>query len=223
MQQELMSIEQNQTWQLTDLPEGHKAIGLKWIYKIKKNVDGETVKCKARLVAKGYVQQQGIDFEEIFAPVTRTEIVRTILSLTAQQGWTAYHLDVKAAFLNGELLEEVYVVQPEGYKNEQYPEKVYKLRKALYGLRQAPRAWNQRLDKYLESINFQRCPQEHGVYKKNTSKGILLIGVYVDDLIVTGSNLEEINKFKEQMQTEFSMNDLGKLSYYLGIEVNQNS
>ncbi|KAF0921712.1 hypothetical protein E2562_016986 [Oryza meyeriana var. granulata] len=105
----------NQTWRLVPLPPGHRPIGLKWVYKVKKNAAGEVIKHKARLVAKGYVQQPGVDFDEVFAPVARIESVRLLLALAAQEGWPVHHMDVKSAFLNGELIEEVYVRQPPGF------------------------------------------------------------------------------------------------------------
>ena len=137
---ELSSIRKNKTWTLVDLPDGCKAIGLKWVFKIKRNADGTIKKYKARLVAKGYVQRHGIDFEEVFAFVARIETVRVIIALAASNGWEIHHLDVKTAFLHGDLLEEVYVSQPEGFKVKGSENKVYRLHKALYGLRQAPRA-----------------------------------------------------------------------------------
>lgn len=168
MQQEINSIEQNDTWKLTELPAGSKVIGLKWVYKIKRDANGEIIKYKARLVAKGYVQEKGVDFDEIFAPVTRIETVRLLLALAAKHGWEVHHLDVKTAFLNGELQEDVYVVQPEGFVKKGQEHLVYKLIKALYGLRQAPRAWYAKLNKSLEDFGFVRCPHEHAVYIKRT-------------------------------------------------------
>lgn len=221
MDQEITSIEKNKTWSLTDLPAGHKLIGLKWVYKLKKDSEGKVVKHKARLVAKGYVQRQGIDDEEVFSPVARIETVWLLLVLVAQCKWQVYHMDVKTAFLNGELLEEVYVTQQEGYVVKQQEHKVYRLFKALYGLRQAPRAWNLQLDRKLKSFGFIKCPQEHAVYVRTKQSNILIIGVYVDDLIITGTEAIDIQEFKHQMMNEFEMSDLGLLSYYLGIEVEQ--
>ena len=221
MQQEPDAIEKNKTWTLTELPAGHKAIGVKWVYKLKKDPNGKIIKHKARLVAKGYVQEKGIDYDEVFARVTRLETVRLLLALSAQQGWDVHHLDVKSAFLNGDLQEEVYVKQPDGFVKDGQEHKVYRLSKALYGLRQAPRAWNVRLDKYLVSLGFVKCPQEHAVYKRSKEDEMLIVGVYVDDLIVIGTCPAEIKKFKKQMEEEFEMSDLGLLSYYLGIEVAQ--
>jgi hypothetical protein len=177
------------------------------------------VKHKARLVAKGYVQKQGVDFEEVFAPVARLDTVRFILALAANLGWKVHHLDVKSAFLHGELEEEVYVTQPEGYVVKGREQNVFKLSKALYGLKQAPRAWNVKLDKSLKKFGFSRCLSEQAVYIRGAGTDAIILGVYVDGLIVTGGNLAKVKLFKTKMMTEFEMTDLGLLSYYLGIEV----
>ncbi|GJQ99116.1 zinc finger, CCHC-type containing protein [Tanacetum coccineum] len=221
MNVELDAIEKNQTWSLVDLPVGRKPIGLKWVYKLKRDPSGNILKYKARLVAKGYVQKPGVDFDEVFAPVARIETIRILLALASSHGWKVHHLDVKSAFLNGTLEEEVYVTQPEGYVKTNHPTKVYKLSKALYGLRQAPRAWNSRLDKFLKGLNFTRCGLEYGVYTRKQHGNVLIVGVYVDDLIVTGNCDDDVKYFKQQMNKEFEMSDMGLLSYYLGIEVTQ--
>jgi len=146
MRSELQSIQANNTWYYSELPKGHKAIGLKWVFKVKRDQKGNIVKHKARLVAKGYAQRHGVDYEEVFAPVARLETVRLVLALAAQGKWEVHHMDVKSAFLNGDLQEEVYVTQPPGFMNPKYSGRVMKLNKALYGLKQAPRAWNSKLD-----------------------------------------------------------------------------
>jgi hypothetical protein len=221
MQEEMDSIHQNNTWELSDLPSDHKAIGLKWIFKVKRDPAGKIVKHKARLVAKGYAQIQGVDYEEVFAPVARLETVRLLLALAAQGEWQVHHMDVKSAFLNGELLEEVYVQQPPGFTDSNSARKVLRLKKALYGLKQAPRAWNSRLDQELVKLGFNRSVEEHAVYRRGTSNSLLLVGVYVDDLIICGPNSNHIAEFKQQMMQSFKMSDLGLLSYYLGLEVKQ--
>ncbi|KAD3337417.1 hypothetical protein E3N88_32937 [Mikania micrantha] len=221
MRTEIESIEKNKTWTLVELPKDHRPIGLKWVYKLKKDAKGNVVKYKARLVAKGYVQKHGVDFDEVFAPVACMETVRMILALAATDGWQVHHLDVKSAFLNGELKEVVYVSQPDGFVKKGQEGKVYHLSKALYGLRQAPRAWNLKMDCTLRSLGYKRCPQEHSVYMKKDGTNLLLVGVYVDDLVVTGSNMSIIVEFKRQMMRQFEMSDLGLLNYYLGIEVQQ--
>ncbi|GKA82599.1 zinc finger, CCHC-type containing protein [Tanacetum coccineum] len=221
MKIELDSINKNNTWALTTLPPNQKAIGLKWVFKTKRDAKGNIIKYKARLVAKGYVQEQGIDFDEVFAPVARIETVRLILALAAYHGWQVHHLDVKSAFLHGNLKEEVYVTQPEGFVQQGNSGKVYKLTKALYGLRQAPRAWNVKLDQTLKSLDFKKCNLEQAVYTKRSKNSTLIVGVYVDDLIITGTPKKEIKVFKSQMEEKFEMSDLGLLAYYLGNEVTQ--
>ena len=218
---EIFSIEKNNTWVLVDLPKGFKPIGLKWVFKIKRNADGSINKYKARLVAKGYVQRHGIDYDEVFAPVARIETIRLVIAIAAANGWEIHHLDVKTAFLHGELKEEVYVSQPEGFEIKGKEDKVYKLMKALYGLRQAPRAWNIKLNRILQEFGFTRCSKEPSVYRREEKSSTLMVCVYVDDLLVTGSSLQLIVEFKREMASKFDMSDLGRLTYYLGIEVIQ--
>jgi hypothetical protein len=191
------------------------------VFKLKKGETGEVVKHKARLVARGFVQQAGVDFDEVFAPIARMESVRLLLALAAEASWNVHHMDVKSAFLNGDLKEEVYVCQPPGFVVLGQEHKVLRLRKALYGLRQAPRAWNEKLDATLKRIGFHQSEHEHAMYRRGDSSSVLLVGVYVDDLIITGASSEGIEAFKAEMKTLFQMSDLGLLSLYLGIEVHQ--
>ncbi|CAJ2660326.1 unnamed protein product [Trifolium pratense] len=222
MDAEIKAIEDNNTWELSVLPEGMKAIGVKWIYKTKYNEMGQIDKHKARLVAKGYTQKYGIDYSEVFAPVARWETIRTVLALAASKGWCVYQLDVKSAFLHGELTEDIYVEQPAGYLKGD-SKQVYKLRKALYGLKQAPRAWYSKIEAHFLSEKFEKCPVEHTLFVKkvDNNDGILIVSIYVDDLIVTGNNLVHINTFKQSMMNRFAMSDLGKMKYFLGVEVCQ--
>ncbi|WVZ61751.1 LOW QUALITY PROTEIN: hypothetical protein U9M48_011574 [Paspalum notatum var. saurae] len=221
MLEEMASIEENKTWTLVDLPKGQRAIGLKWVFKLKKDEHGEVIKHKAQLVAMGYVQRQGIDFEEVFAPVARMESVRVVLAVAAHHGWSVHHMDVKSAFLNGELVEEFYVAQPPGFTAAGHEEKVLRLHKALYGPRQVPRAWNAKLDASLHELGFTRSKCEHGLYVRGAEASRLVVGIYVDDLIITREMKKEIDSFKLQMKKLFKMSYLGPLSYYLGIEVKQ--
>ncbi|GJV80979.1 ribonuclease H-like domain, reverse transcriptase, RNA-dependent DNA polymerase [Tanacetum coccineum] len=191
MKDELDSINRNNTWRLTSLPPGHKAIGLKCVFKTKKDAAVKTIKHKARLVAKGYIQEHGIDFEEVFTPVARMETIRLLLAIAANNKWQVHHLDIKSAFLHGTYNEE------------------------------APRAWNIKLDNTLKSLDFKKCALEQAIYTRTERDSILLVGVYVDDLIITGTPKREIDKFKDQMKEIFEMSDLGLLAYYLGIEVTQ--
>jgi hypothetical protein len=204
-----------------NLPCGHRAIGLKWVFKLKYNEAGDIVKHKARLVAKGYVQQHGIDFNEVFAPVARMESVHLVLAMAVHHGWPAHQMDVKSSFFNGDLNEEVYVTHPPGFIAEGHEQKVLKLHKALYGLCQAPNAWNAKLNTSFMELGFTRCRTEHGLYTRVRSNSRLVVGVYIDDLLIVGECMKEIDRFKDEMKQSFCMSDLGPLPYYLGIEVKQ--
>ena len=204
-----------------DKPQHRKVIGVKWVYRTKLNADGSVNKYKARLVVKGYSQVFGVDFSETFAPVARLDTIRMLLALTAQKGWKTYQLDVKSAFLNGYLQEEIYVEQPEGFQVKGQEEKVYLLKKALYGLKQAPRAWYSRIDEHLQSLGFVKSPSEATLYVKGTDANLIVVSVYVDDLLVTGSNEKLVKEFKAEMLKVFEMTNLGLMSYFLGMEVKQ--
>lgn len=219
MEEEIRMIEKNDTWELVSCPDSKEVIGVKWIFKRKLNSDGSLNKCKARLVAKGYSQQPGIDYNETFAPVARLDTIRTLVALAAQKSWKIFQLDVKSAFLNGVLEEEVYVDQPEGFEREEG--KVLRLKKALYGLKQAPRAWYGRIDGYFCDQGFKRSMSEPTLYVKLKGKALLIVSLYVDDLIVTGNDLEVIKEFKHDMMNTFEMSDLGLMHYFLGMEVCQ--
>jgi hypothetical protein len=162
-----------------------------------------------------------VDFDEVFAPIARIESVQLLLALAAQEGWPVHHMDVKSVFLNGELVEEVYVRQPPGFTVVGHENKVLRLDKALYSLRQAPRAWNPKLHETLVALGFSHNTSDHAVYARGKGASRLLVGVYVDDLIITGNDVAEIAKFKQQMSSRFKMSDLGLLRFYLGIEVQQ--
>jgi Reverse transcriptase (RNA-dependent DNA polymerase) len=199
MEDEIKMIEKNETWKLVEKPNEKDVVGLKWIYKTKTNLDGSMQKCKARLVAKGYSQQPGIDYQETFALVARHEIIRMLISLAAHKGWKMFQLDVKSAFLNGVLKEEVYVVQPQGFEVEGEEEKVYKLKKVLYGLKQTPRVWYGNIDAYFTEKGFRRSPSEPTLYVNHDETGMLIVSLYVDDLIFTGNDEEMMHEFKNNM------------------------
>lgn len=224
MDDEIVAIEKNDTWELVELPEGMKTIGVKWVYKTKLKENGELDKHKARLVAKGYKQEFGIDYKEVFAPVARHDTIRLVISLAAQNSWPIFQLDVKSAFLHGELKEHVFVTQPPGYVKTGEEYKVYKLKKALYGLKQAPRAWYSRIEAYFLKTGFVKCPYEHTLSIKYENNGkLLIVCLYVDDLIYTGNDRSMFDRFKESMMKEFDMSDLGLMHYFLGIEVVQST
>ena len=187
MLEEMKAIEENETWELVDPSPGCRPIALKWVYKVKRDERGAIVKHKARLVARGFVQREGVDFEEAFAPVARMESVRLLLALAAVKDWRVHHLDIKSTFLNGELAQMVFVRQPPGFAVKGEEHRVLRLRKALYGPRQAPRAWNNKLDATLGELGFTRCANEHALYTRRWGKEELVVRVYVDNLIITGA------------------------------------
>ncbi|KAI5348631.1 hypothetical protein L3X38_001518 [Prunus dulcis] len=222
MTEEILMIEKNSTWELVDRPSSKPIVGVKWIFKIKLNLDGSIQKHKARLVAKGFTQKPGIDFNETFAPVARLDTIRTLIALAAQKGWKLWQLDVKSAFLNGVLEEEVYVDQPDGFVVNGDEDKVYRLRKALYGLKQAPRAWYSEIDSYLSQCGFHKSPSEATLYvRTKEGVGTLIVSIYVDDIVYTGSSDEMMKEFKAEMMCKYEMSDLGLLHHFLGMGVTQ--
>lgn len=221
MKEELSMINKNNTWQLVSKPDHKKTIGVKWVFKTKLNPNGTVNKYKARLVVKGYAQVSGVDYSETFAPVARMDTIRLLLAVAAQKRWTIYQLDVKSAFLNGDLSEDIYVDQPEGFVVKGHEDKVYKLRKALYGLKQAPRAWYSKIDCYLHQLGFQKSLSEVTLYYKQSERGLVVVSIYVDDLLVTGEKESEIVKLKVGLMKQFEMTDLGRMSYFLGMEIQQ--
>ncbi|KAE8721174.1 hypothetical protein F3Y22_tig00016637pilonHSYRG00095 [Hibiscus syriacus] len=221
MNEEIEAIDRNNTWELAELPKGSQPIGVKWVFKKKMNAQGEIERYKARLVAKGYKQKAGIDYDEVFAPVARMETIRLLISQAAQFKWPIFQMDVKSAFLNGVLEEDIYIEQPPGYVKVEEDKKVLKLKKALYGLKQEPRAWNTRIDTYFMENGFKKCPYEHALYAKKNGGNVLFVALYVDDLNFMGNNDEMIEEFKGTMTREFEMTDLGLMKFFLGLEVRQ--
>ncbi|KAD3337683.1 hypothetical protein E3N88_33203 [Mikania micrantha] len=222
MREEMEALKKNKTWDLTSLPAGKNVVGVKWTYKTKIGPSGEVTRHKARLVAKGYSQVEGVDYTETFAPVARFETIRVIIAIAAHRGWELHQLDVKTAFLNGDLTEEIYVSQPEGFEVKGSETKVYRLRKALYGLKQAPRAWYSKIDGYFLKNGFLRSHSEPTLYVKNSAdQEIMYVCLYVDDIVCTSSSTRLIQQFKTSMKSEFDMSDIGLLRYFLGLEVYQ--
>eukprot|EP01018_Ginkgo_biloba_P012572 Gb_02021 [translate_table: standard] len=219
MEAEFDALVRNDTWTLMEFPLDKDVIGTKWIYKTKYKSDGSIDRHKARLVAKGYAQQEGIDYTETFAPITKMDITRIVLVLAAQYGWIIYQMDVKSTFLNGYVNEEIYVEQPQGFEITGKENKVYKLKKALYGLNQAPRAWHSRIDTYFQQKGFMKSSFDPNLYIKVIGSDILIISLYVDDLIYTRNNHHMLHDFKMDMCKEFEISDLAQLHYFLGIEI----
>jgi len=218
MQAEYGALMDNKTWSLVPLPSGRHAIGCKWVFRLKQNPDGSINKYKARLVAKGFHQKHGFDYTETFSPVVKPVTVRTVLTLAVTNKWYIQQLDINNAFLNGLLEEEVYMVQPPGFISTD-SSLVCKLHKALYGLKQAPRAWFERLKAALVHLGFVPSRCDPSLFTKHANKQSTFILVYVDDIIITGSSKAFIHQLVQHLNSEFHLKDLGKLDYFLGIQV----
>ena len=218
---EYKSLMDNETWELVELPPNRKAIGSKWVFKAKYGEDGSIEKFDARLVAKGFAQKYGVDYEETFSPVVNFSSIRTILAMAVQKGWHVHQMDVITAFLNGDLNEEIYMQQPDGYKKTGDEELVCRLRKSLYGLKQSPRCWNTKFKSFMEEMDFHQSSADSCVFVKFTENGILAIAVYVDDLIPVGSDINELLALKRELSTRFNMKDMGELHFCLGIGIMQ--
>nr|GEU97183.1 retrovirus-related Pol polyprotein from transposon TNT 1-94 [Tanacetum cinerariifolium] len=217
MEEELYQFDRLQVWELIDKPFGKTVIKLKWLWKNKKDEDQTVIQNKARLVAKGYAQEEGIDFEESFAPVAHLEAVWIFIAYTAHKSFPVYQMDVKMAFLNGLLKEEVYVAQPDGFADPDHPDKVYRLRKALYGLKQAPRAWYDELSKFLTSKGFTKGTIDPTLFTIRYREDILLVQIYIDDIIFGSTNPKYTKRFEKLMHSRFEMSLMGEMKLFLGL------
>ena len=222
MKSEMNSLHENQVWDLVKLPKGRKAIGCKWIFKTKIDGEGNVERHKARLVAQGYTQKFGVDYDQTFSPVVSFESIRSIIAIAAKNGLKLHQMDVKTAFLNGELTEEIFLKQPEGFVEKGFEDYVCKLKRSIYGLKQSARCWNVELDKKLKDMGFKQCISDPCIYIKDTEEGYCLIAVYVDDLIVGGENDKNIEYTKKTISDKFEVTDMGALHYFLGVKVIQN-
>ncbi|GKA74340.1 putative ribonuclease H-like domain-containing protein [Tanacetum coccineum] len=221
MQEELLQFKLQQVWILVDLPIRKRAIGTKWVFRNKKDERGIMIRNKARLVAHGHRQEEGIDYEEVFAPVARIEAIRLFLAYASFMGFLVYQMDVKSAFLYGTIEEEVYVTQQLRFKDPDHPNKVYKVVKALYGFHQASRAWYETLANYLLGNGFKRGKIDQTLFIKKQKGDILLVQVYVDDIIFGSTNKELCTGFEKLMKDKFQMSSMGELTFFLGLQVQQ--
>nr|KAJ0217072.1 hypothetical protein LSAT_V11C300142760 [Lactuca sativa] len=217
---EIDSIMHKNTWVLADLPPGCKELGCKWILKRKMKVDGTIDKYKARLVIQGFRQKEAIDFFDTYAPIARISTIRLLLALAAIHNLVIHQMDVKTAFLNGDLDEEIYMKQPEGFVMPGNEHKVCKLKKSLYGLKQAPKQWHQKFDDVVLSNGFALNQADKCVYSKfdTFGKGVMIC-LYVDDMLTFGTNLEEVDKTKKFLSSSFDMKDIGEAGVILGIRI----
>ena len=206
-------IKKNKTWELADLPKNKKIIGVKWVFRTKLNAYGSINKYKTRLVVKGHVQIFGVDYSDIFTPVVRLDTIPLLLAITAKKGQKVFQLDVKFAFLNGVLQEDIYVEQPKRFVEKYEDEKVYLLKKDLYGLKQAPRAQYSKIDEHLSSLGLEKIKSESTLYVTHKRNELLIVSLYIDDLLVTEGNVKLVEEFKREMKQVFEMTDLRLMTY----------
>jgi hypothetical protein len=219
MVEEMDALDKNEAWDIVELPTGRKSVGSKWLFKKKFNAEGKVEKYKARLVAKGYSQVEGIDFGEIFSPVAKLTSIRFLLSIAAAFDLEVEQMDVKTTFLHGDLEEEIYMKQPEGFVVKGKNELVFKLKKSLYGLKQSPRMWYQKFDTYILELGFVRSRADHCVYSKQVGNHFIYVVLYVDDMLLVGNNMDVIKEVKSQLSSKFDMKDLGAANFILGMEI----
>ena len=222
--EEYNALEKNNTWELTLLPPGRKAIGNKWLYKLKKGADGMIYRYKARLVAKGCSQTEGIDYNETFAPTVKFTTIRTLLAIAASKDWHVHQVDVNTAFLYAPVTEEIYMKQPQGFVQPGSEHKVLRLKKSIYGLKQSPRNWYDTLKTFLITENFQQINTDPGafIHKDENNNTIGVILVYVDDMVMAYKNLSVLKEMKKKIASKFDIKDLGECAWLLGIAVSQN-
>ena len=219
MDREMESMYSNSVWSLVEAPKGVKPIGCKWIYKRKRGSDGKVETFKARLVAKGYTQKEGIDYEETFSPVAMLKSIRILLAVAGSLNYEIWQMDVKTAFLNGNLNEDIYMQQPEGFKAKGKEHMVCKLQRSIYGLKQASRSWNIRFDQAITSFGFEKSPDEPCVYKRIQAHKVVFLVLYVDDILLIGNDKQVLSGVKDWLHKQFDMKDLGEGNYILGIKL----
>ena len=218
---EIDSMIRNDVWELVDLPKGKQPVKYKWVFKVKYDSDGRLIKHKARLVAQGFTQKPGVDYDETFSPVIRFESVRVLIAMSLQNNFILHQMDVSCAFLNGDLHEDIYMHQPDGFQVSGKEHMYCKLNKSIYGLKQSPRCWNFCIDSKLNDLGFMQSPSDPCLYS-NKEKDFF-IAVYVDDLILPAKSEIELNRVKVALSKSFVMKDLGELNYFLGAKVIQSA
>ena len=217
MTEEMVSFDETNTFTLVPYQPDMHILGCRWIFRVKLNADG-TVKClRSRLVVKGYDQEERIDYLDTYSPVVKSPTIRAVLHLATVNNWEIRQLDVKHAFLYGDLTETVYMHQPRGFINQEKLGYVCKLNKAIYGLKHAPRAWFNRFSDFLLKFGFVCSIRDPSLFIYRKNGDIILLLLYVDDITLTGSNNSLVNKLLETMNKEFKMKDLGRFHYFLGL------
>ncbi|KAL4582814.1 hypothetical protein LXL04_007375 [Taraxacum kok-saghyz] len=223
MHEELNQFKRLKVWQLLELPKGKKSLDTRWVFRNKQDDSGVIVRNKARLVVRGFRQIEGLDYTEVYAPVARLEAIRIFLAYASHMGFTVYQMDVKTAFLYGEVKEEIYVDQPPGFVDSKLPNHVYKLDKALYGLHQAPRAWYATLTDHLLKHGYKRGKIDQTLFIKRVKKELIMVQIYVDEIIFRSTSEELCKDFETVMKKRFEMSSLGEMTMFLGLQVRQGS
>ncbi|KAK9031968.1 hypothetical protein V6N11_056253 [Hibiscus sabdariffa] len=219
MRSEMDSMSENQVWTLVEPPEGIKTIRCKWVFKKKTDMDGNVQTYKGQLVAKGFRQIHGVDYDETFSPIAMFKSIRILLAVAAFHDYEIWQMDVKTAFLNGKLEEDVYMTQPEGFVTPENAGKICKLQRSIYGLKQASRSWNFRFNEAIQEFEFIRNEDEPCVYKKFSGSIVSFLILYVDDILIIGNDIPTLQSIKTWLSSCFSMKDLGEASYILGVKI----
>ncbi|CAL1396854.1 unnamed protein product [Linum trigynum] len=220
MTAETDALEANHTWELVKRRPKYPVIGSKWVYNVKLLPDGFLERFKARVVAQGFRQQYGVDYDETFAPVAKMQTVRSLLAAAAMKGWRLLQLDVKNAFLHGDLKETIYMERPPGYTKGD-SSMVCLLRRSLYGLKQAPRAWFEKFQTNILQAGFVQSENDPFLFLRTTDRGLTALLIYVDDIIISGDDQDSIQSLTPVLRLSFNLKELGSLSYFLGLEVDR--
>ena len=219
IQSELTALAAFDTFEVVGLPPGKKPVGCKYVFKIKYHPDGSIDKYKVRLVAQGFLQQEGVDYNEIFAPVVDSTSISLLLAIANQEDWEIQQMDVVTAFLHGRLEEEVYMKIPPYMKVDNAENKVLKMKGALYGLKQSSHVWGRMFEAFMLKSGFTQCIMDTCIYTRGSGQSRIILGIHVDDQAIIGPNKQVIDKFKSELSKEFKMKDLGSLTHILGVEV----
>ena len=221
MQEELNPFERSGVWELVPRPSNQSVIGTRWIFRNKMDKNGIIIRNKERLVAQGFNQEEVIDYEETFAPIARLEAIRMLLAFACFKDFALYQMDVKSVFLNGFINKKVYVKQPPDFQSFNFPNDVFKLKRALYGLKQVPRVWYERLSKFILKRGFKMGKIDTTLFIKTKEKDMLLVQIYVDDIIFGATNVSFCEEFSKCMHSEFEMSMMGKLNFFLRLQIKQ--
>lgn len=223
IKKELNAFDINNAWELVDKPSNKNIVQNKWVFKVKRNQNGDIVTYEARLVAKGFTQRYGIDYTETFSPVIRFSNLRLLLAITAELDLEADHLDVETAFLNGEIDQEIYMCQPEGFVEPGLENKVCLLKKAIYGLKQSSRLWYEKAREVLVKLNFVQSKIEPCIFFKNSTNSVVFVALYVDDFFIFYNDFNSVQRLKAELCKQFHTKDLGPIFILFGYESGKGS